>query len=385
MSPNLRYDIIICGMGCAGLSLADRLCSDEFSNKKILLIDKETKTKNDRTWSFWTDSKTRYDQIVYKRWNHINFYGNSDLERQSIHPYQYQMIRGIDFYSHILQKISAQDNIDVAYGDIQIIEQKENLCYIKTEAHEYVSSIVFSSIVREYPEQDHLFVWQHFKGWRIKIDKDIFDRDTATFMDFRIEQKEETRFIYVLPFSKDEALIEATIFSKKISTQNVYDEMLKDYCQNYLCLDKYDIVEEEVGAIPMTTTPINRATSSNLIIPVGTLNDTVKPSSGYAFIRIQEEADLIIDQLRNDQVKKISKKSKYIWYDRTLLDVIISQREEAKNIFSIMFERNKAPDIFNFLNEKSSLRQEIGIFWTLPFLSFLKAFLKVNVFGLTKK
>ena len=50
------YDYIICGAGASGLILASSMLDDKyFSNKKILLIEKENKNLNDRTWSFWEE------------------------------------------------------------------------------------------------------------------------------------------------------------------------------------------------------------------------------------------------------------------------------------------------------------------------------------------
>ena len=41
--------------------------SGKFSDKKILLIDKEPKTKNDRTWCFWEKGNGFFENIVAKK------------------------------------------------------------------------------------------------------------------------------------------------------------------------------------------------------------------------------------------------------------------------------------------------------------------------------
>ena len=49
-----KYDYIIIGAGAAGLLLADALGKEEFfASKSILVLDKNDKTKNDRTRCFW--------------------------------------------------------------------------------------------------------------------------------------------------------------------------------------------------------------------------------------------------------------------------------------------------------------------------------------------
>jgi lycopene beta-cyclase len=376
---NNDYDYIICGAGCAGLSLAYRLCDDYFSDKKILLINKDVKNVNDRTWSFWTDVPHLFDAIVYKRWSKINFYGHNDLPELATSPYTYQMIRGIDFYNFTLEKINSCQHIDIKYENIEDIADSTSGVTVTTSSGCYRARQAFDSIVKKYPIEDKLFVWQHFKGWVIECPDDQFDKDVATFMDFRIDQEDDIRFVYVLPHSPRRALIEATIFSKTIGDSDFYDKLLKNYCEKYLKLKSYSITDEEMGAIPMTTAKFPKTVSSN-IIPIGTLNDTVKPSSGYAFTRIQKESEEIYGQLKRDGKSKGSAKNKkFIAYDKTFLNVLLTKKESGRRVFSLFFERNSVKQIFKFLDEKTSILEEINLFKTLPIWSFTKAFIEENM------
>ena len=48
------FDFIICGAGASGLLLLKAIREDSFFNEKsILIIEKEIKNVNDRTWSYW--------------------------------------------------------------------------------------------------------------------------------------------------------------------------------------------------------------------------------------------------------------------------------------------------------------------------------------------
>ena len=69
MKPKLQYDYIIAGAGCAGLSLAMHIIhSGKLQDKKVLLIDKDPKNSNDRTWCFWQSEEGLFEPIVYKEW-----------------------------------------------------------------------------------------------------------------------------------------------------------------------------------------------------------------------------------------------------------------------------------------------------------------------------
>src|SRR4249920_1783135 len=123
------YDFIFAGAGCAALSLVMRMIkSGKFTDKRILLIDKEQKNKNDRTWCFWETQPGFFEDIVYRRWDMISFLSDSFSADMNIAPYQYKMIRGIDFYRHCLREIEQQKNIDILYGDVtQAVVHKEGV------------------------------------------------------------------------------------------------------------------------------------------------------------------------------------------------------------------------------------------------------------------
>ena len=48
-------------------------------------------------------------------------------------------------------------------------------------------------------------------------------------MDFDLPQKQETRFMYLLPFSPNEALVEYTLFSKDLLEVEEYETAINDY------------------------------------------------------------------------------------------------------------------------------------------------------------
>ena len=64
----MNYDFAILGGGAAGLSLALELVGSELQNKSILIVEKDAKNTNDRTWCFWSDRPTRFDGIARKAW-----------------------------------------------------------------------------------------------------------------------------------------------------------------------------------------------------------------------------------------------------------------------------------------------------------------------------
>ncbi len=84
-----QYDYIFLGAGCSTLSIVMRMIvSEKFQDKKILLIDKDDKRKNDRTWCFWENGEGFFEKIVHHKWDHLFFTTDDENVPLSISPYQ---------------------------------------------------------------------------------------------------------------------------------------------------------------------------------------------------------------------------------------------------------------------------------------------------------
>jgi lycopene beta-cyclase len=359
----IQYDYVIEGAGASGLSLLMHMIrSNNFADKNVLLIDKAPKTQNDRTWCFWESGRGFFDDIVYRRWNKMWFCGvDGEARLHDIAPYQYKMIRGIDFYNYCLNEISRHKNISVAYGDARNMQ--------------HAAQYIFSSIPPKMPETgDHYFIWQHFKGWIIRTNASKFSADEATLMDFNIDQRADCSFVYVMPFSSDRALIEYTVFSDSQLEAGEYDEALRKYCSEKLSLaeNDYTIEEQEFGMIPMTNYKF--PASQGNVIYIGTAGGQTKASTGYTFKFIQQHSRQIVDALiRNENPVVQPANKKFDFYDSVLLKIMAEKKLRGADIFTSIFSKNKMRDVFKFLDNESAVLEDLKIMRTLPTATFMKA------------
>ncbi len=378
----MNFDYTILGSGAAGLSLAYRMAEDEFfKTKKIAIIEKDEKHKNDRTWCFWEIEDGLFEPIVEKKWNTLLFYSKNLNKKLCINPYQYKMISGLNFYNYTLSLIKKVLHITYIKAEVTSIEEVEDQVKIETSSGTYYSPIIFKSYpsVEEINKEKHLYVDQHFKGFVISTKKDKFNPDEATFMDFRIPQNGDARFFYVLPQSSKKALVEVAIFSNELLSKEVYNTIVKDYIKDYLEIDDYKIEEEEFGVIPMTTFPFVKHNTKR-IIHIGTGGGVVKPSSGYAFKRIQEHSDQIIKCIKNKISLSKSYKGlhgRYILYDKIMLHAMLHNGVSGEELFTKLFKKKKASSIFKFLDQKTHFLEDLSIFGAPPMWPFTKSFFTV--------
>lgn len=376
----MEYDYIILGAGAAGLMLADAMCSDDFfRGKSILLLDKDSKQNNDRTWCYWEEDEGLFDDIVFKKWKYIFFAGKELRKQYDISPYSYKMIRGIDFYEAILKRIEDHPGITFQLGEVTSVEDDGNQVVVSTASETFLAKRVFNSIF-DYKmavgQTKYPVLQQHFIGWFIKADKPIFKKDQATFMDFSIPQKGNTRFMYVLPFSEYEGLVEYTLFSEKLLPDEAYESAIQTYIENDLGGEHYELIEKERGSIPMTSYDFREHHSANLRY-IGTAGGWSKASTGYTFMSTAKKIPIVIDHIKSGKpLNRLSFKNKFWFYDLLLLDILHRNNELGGVIFETLFKNRKPQLIFKFLDEDTNLWEDLKYILGCPKWIFLKAFLR---------
>lgn len=374
-----QYDYIFTGSGLSALmTVYKMILSQKFQTKSILLLDENAKQTNDRTWCFWEQKETLWENSISKKWNSVLF-ANADFKRNlELHPYQYNKIQGLDFYNQLLELIVNQKNIDFVQEKVLAIEESESIVLVKTESQSYSCSQVFNSIYNPSlvtNQSKYPLLQQHFVGWFIKTEKPIFNPEQATFMDFSVAQKGNTRFMYVLPTSETEALLEYTLFSKDLLSKEEYETKIENYIQE-LGIQNYKIVEKEFGNIPMTCYPFWKHNTQN-VINIGTAGGWTKASTGFTFKNSDQKSTELVSFLETQtDFRKFHKKTKFWWYDLLLLDILDQKNETGADIFSALFQKGNAPLILKFLDEKTSFWEDLQVIWKCPKGLFINALLK---------
>jgi len=378
------YDFIIAGGGAAGLSLAIHLLNSPLADRPILLIDLDEKKQNDRTWCFWTEQPTLFDSILCRSWNQISFISDSFQKTYQLSPYRYQMIRGIDFYNYARQELAKHPNVEWIQGYVERVEDSGKVATVTVGNKKYNGQWVFDSLFRQAeffpnPHRYH-YIKQHFKGWEIETPSDVFNVQSPILFDFRVPQLGEMRFIYILPLSEHRAWVEFTLFSSNLLTNIEYEKGLRDYIVKVLGVSKYHIHSEENGNIPLSDQPFNRRSGQH-ILNIGTKGGRVKPTTGYAFLRIQRDSINIIQSLlkHGHPFKIPADPFSYRFTDSVMLQLMYRRGGEMKTIFSELFLNNPIQRLLKFLDESATPLEVLQVMTSLPPWPFLQALVKLKV------
>ena len=220
---------------------------------------------------------------------------------------------------------------------------------------------------------------QHFSGYEITTDHDVFDSTTAILMDFRCDQSRGMHFIYCLPFSARNALVESTLFSPTLAPKPFYDSAIRRYLKEIIGIDDYRITRREKGVIPMATLPPRDPNLTG----IGANGGAIRPSSGYAFSFIQKQIDQIITSAKPGQPLTVkTPHSRFeLFMDGIFLRVIRHHPALAPQIFTAMADRLTGDEFALFLSGEAGPRLWAKLVLAMPKWLFISALFQSDKVG----
>lgn len=372
--PDRHYDVVFAGFGASACILIHQLHSSGWlKEKKILIVEPSEKKTNDRTFCFWakpdSDLVKQFQPAISHSWQNISFNGTIS----SISPLCYHHIRGSDLYQYTREVLDLYQP-DWHHESVEEILSAVDLIQIKLSEGLISANLCFDSRTPVSPavQFPEIAIHQTFLGFRVKLRHPAPDSDHATLMDFDIDQEDSTQFIYRLLFKSDELLVELTRFGEEKIDPVTAAPTLEHYIRKQY--GQFEILETEYGCIPMIYTDRTEE-RGHRIISLGTRAGRVKPSTGYAFKNMFNHAVEISAALKSGShnLHFTQPESRFRFYDHLLLIILKSWPQEGRKIFDQLLSRVPARQVLTFLDERTSISEEISIFSKLPVLLFLKA------------
>lgn len=375
-----KYDIIICGAGLSGLTLAYYLSISNLS-KKVLIIDKGLTSDVSKTLSYWAEDDFDLNFLARKKWNKLRL-RNKDGKYlfKKLNNNSYYTLNSKVLFNFYIEQLQRNPNFDFIEQSIECLEYKKEHIVINTSGDKYFADIVFNSCLHlaSYKNQGQAGLDQIFVGWEIETNKPVFDSDTVTLMDFQ-NNPTHTNFFYVLPYSSRTALIENTVFSSQDIDKNVIEQIIPDYIKKEYNLSshEYSITYKEYGKLPMRL--IQPKQIDKRVINIGTAGGHTKATTGYTLKNVVKNSKYLVGLLeKNEGLNTIPKSFFYKTLDKIFLKVLQSKHYLADSFFLTLFERNSADIVLEFLDEVLNYLQALKVILKLPKAPFLKAAFILN-------
>ena len=369
------YSFGLIGLGAANSLLLLRMEKEGMlEGAAAVVFDHNFKAVNDKTYCFWAHPK---DEIIQDLENEIRHSWSqvvSGNNYQTLSSLRYYMVESLALYNRTRDLLERYPNIKVLQEKVTDIIDHSVYIDLLTKNTSYQVLKVFDSRPPVINEVIGQTVWQSFQGWKVEFEKAIFRPDTMRLMDFNIPQNGYTQFMYLLPTSQTEALIEITRFGKEL----LPEDLAKDQLRNYLLTfnESYSIHDIENGVLPMSQNAEQYHRSAK-VISVGSRAGKLKSTTGYAFKNMYTHAkELVLNEALNKTTNAwyglpSRGGGRFAYYDFLLLFIMKFRPQWGKSIFVRLFRVMPTEEVFTFLDEKSKVIWEMRMFLKLNKLKFL--------------
>lgn len=275
------------GAGVAGLACA-RAIGERLPGAALHLFDvRPAEPCPMRTFCFFGGADVDVGVVPAKRWQRVQFAGEGFRRTVECSETPYTLVRGEDFFRQAMRVLTKRGveftwscrSVELATAGVVVDGERRPF--------DVVIDAAFSS------SGCSPVMWQSFAGMVIETEERSFDPGEAIVMDLVPSSVDAAvGFVYVLPFSATEALIEHTTFSPTPLAPEEHFAGAARWLARRGIVVRHE-VSRESGAIPMGL-PSGEWTPWPV---VGTMGGAVRAGTGYGFLGIHRQAAALAEEL----------------------------------------------------------------------------------------
>ncbi|QCR44854.1 lycopene cyclase [Curtobacterium sp. SGAir0471] len=373
-------DVAVVGGGCSGTATAIRLA--ELPGDRSVLVLEGRSEPDPRSWCSWDDGSDPLPEARSASWTRweVRTDRGASVGTDPAHPYV--LVRAADRRAAAERRLAALGGVRFVDGAPVTAVTAESATdgsgvSVRSALGEVRAGTVLDARGPRCPEHvdaGRVLLHQRFVGHWITADRPVFDTTTATLMDFSGQDDAgPVRFVYVLPVSPTEALVESTLFSPDAADPFDHEDHVERYVERRWGLrqDEWRIVDTERGCIPMTDAPVRPGARWSA---AETVLGTTRPSSGYGFARSNRHCAVVAQHLAaGAPVPPFTDGWRTRFLDAVFLRFLRDRPEQAPEAFRRLFAL-PGPLVVRFLTERSTPVDELRIVLALqkpPFLAAL--------------
>ena len=358
-----RPAAVVVGGGCAGLALGVAAAA---RGLPLLVLEARTGDEDERTWCAWDTGEALLPEAASRSWDRWEVRTPTATATASDPAHPYRMVRATDYRAAARRRLAG--------SPVQVLEG------VRASAADPAPGLPPVVDARGVPRggrvpPGRLRLEQRFLGQWIRTVRPVFDVRVATLMDFAQSTADEVRFAYVLPVEPDLALVEHTVFARPGAGGIRFRDAIAAYVADRwgLLPDEWSVEGEEAGSIPMTD---ERPPGDGF----GLRGGVARPSTGYAYLRIQRAARSAADALATgDRPAPLRDPLRTRLLDAVFLRFLRDRPDLAPAVFVRMFAALPGDLVVRFLTERSGALDDLRLILALPKRPFLRAALTAAV------
>ena len=372
---HIDADLLILGGGCAGLSLGQRLAERPSGSRRTLIVERRATYTNDRSWCFWRFGNHRHDHLVTHTWSKMKVASHANSFVADCGRTPYQMLHALPFYTEACSTINSAPHVELICGT-RLLEpplKVGELWHVQTNQGQLVARKIVDTTPPSAPIEGDAVLWQSFFGQEVMCEHPVFDPNNVTLMDFSKSSEHGILFHYVLPVSTTRALVETTVFGPRplavTDLAGVQADAITRLCNGRAV----DVLRSENGILPMGMRQSPLASQSGYV-RAGLMSGGARPSTGYAFQRIQSWAEAAATQITDGIDPSTHRQDPLIWrlMDRLFLRVIRAHPDRGAELFLNIFGAADTTRVIRFLSDKGTLVDCGAVVASLPKGLFLR-------------
>ncbi|MGB0542678.1 MAG: lycopene cyclase family protein [Longimicrobiales bacterium] len=369
-----RSDVLVLGGGLAGLSVVSALI-DQGLEETVHVFEPRSREdySRDRTWCMWDIGENPLADLATHHWNEWLVRDETRVVRARSDKHPYLRLPADHVYDRLLTRAENTPSVQLHFAaKANRVESVASGVRVATEQGKVTGRIALDSRPRRGRSSGR-WLLQSFVGWEVRTRDRVFDPTTVTLMDFRLRQPGVIEFFYVLPLAEDRALVESTVFAPSVAHAAYHERRIEAYVERVLKTGVCEIEYSERGVIPMGFDHVP-GPAQHGVLPIGLRGGVVKPSTGYAFLRIQEDSRRVAAEVASGGTAPSGRGStpRARLLDRIFLSFLRHQPELAPGAFLDLFDRVPADDLIGFLSEAGSLAADLRVIRALPPAPFLR-------------
>lgn len=372
-----RWDVVIAGGGAAGLSLAAHLAAGAWRDRAVLVVDDAAQDPETLAWASWSARPRLLDGAVVRGWDQARVAADGWSAILPLAPYRYQLVTGTSLAAAVRPLLAAAPGFARLTGRVESIEDGTRAARVTVDGTVVEARYVLDSVLG--PPQPAGGPVLAFTGREVRAQEPVFDERVATLIDLRVPQVGGVCFCYLLPMTSTRALVELARFAAAGVTSSEDEATLVRYAQRSLDGARSTVLRREGGVLSLTPPGPRRAGAR--ILAIGRPGGLLKPTTGYAYDRMQRDAVAVAASL--GRVGHPFALPRARWrhraLDAVLLGLLATEPERVADTFVRLFRDLPTPLVLRFLDEDTTLAEEARIVSVLPPVPFLHAALRTVV------